>query len=149
MSFLPPLPRETADAFWRATAKDVGSGAKLLLAGWAGGVLTGTVTLALTMPRNQPHRAEVVKLLVDPAARRHGLARRLMARLETEALARGRTLLMLDTRAGDRAEALYRSMGWHELGVVPGHAVNKDGGFENTMFFWKNLRDGEDMSSEI
>ena len=97
------------------------------------------MTLALDMPENQPHRAEVAKLLVDPAARRNGLARRLMERLEQEAAAAGRPLLMLDTRAGDRAEALYRAMGWHAFGTVPGHAINKDGGFDDTTFFWKHL----------
>ncbi len=139
VSFLPPLAPDVARSFWLATARDVGAGGKLLLAGWVDGVLTGTVTLALAMPQNQPHRAEVAKLLVDPAARRTGLARRLMARLEIEAMKAGKTLLMLDTRAGGAAEGLYRSMRWHELGVVPGHALSKDGTYDDTVFFWKRL----------
>jgi len=139
VSFLPPLAPERAWEFWRATARDVAAGKKRLLAGWVDGVLAGTVTLVLEMPENQPHRADVAKLLVHPAARRHGLARRLMERLEQEALAAGRPLLMLDTRAGDRAERLYRSMGWTALGTVPGHAINKDGTFDDTAFFWKRL----------
>ena len=139
VSFLPPLAPETARTFWAGTARDVAAGDKILLAGWVDGILAGTVTLAVRMPQNQPHRAEVAKLLVDPAARRSGLARRLMARLEQEALAVGRPHLMLDTRAGDRAEALYRSMGWNELGIVPGHALSKDGIFEDTVFFWKKI----------
>ena len=139
VSFLPPLAPDTARGFWRETARDVASGKKILLAGWVGGVLAGTVTLSVNMPQNQPHRAEVAKLLVDPSIRRTGLARRLMARLEQEAMRVGRPLLMLDTRAGDRAEALYRSMGWTALGRVPGHALSKDGLFEDTAFFWKHL----------
>ena len=139
VSFLPPLAPERARDFWKATARDVAARRKILLAGWVDGVLAGTVTLSIATPENQPHRAEVAKLLVDPAFRRHGLARRLMARLEQEALNAGRPLLMLDTRAGDRAEALYRSMGWHELGQVPGHAAAKDGTFEDTFFFWKRV----------
>ena len=139
VSFLPPLAPEVARGFWRETARDIAAGKKILLAAWADGALAGTVTLSVAMPENQPHRAEVAKLLVDPAVRRHGLARRLMARLEQEARGVGRPLLMLDTRAGEGAEALYRSMGWNELGVVPGHALGKDGTYDDTVFFWKRL----------
>ena len=141
ISFLPPLAPETAQAFWRGTASKVAAGAHVLLAAWTGGVLAGTATLAMDMPQNQPHRAEVAKVLVDPAIRRRGLARALMTRVEQEALRAGRSLLMLDTRAGDRAEQLYRSMGWTELGTVPGHAVSAEGKLENTVFFWKRLVD--------
>ncbi len=139
VSFLPPLAPDTARDFWQATARDVAAGHKILLAGWVDGVLAGTVTLVVAMPQNQPYRAEVAKLLVDPAARRAGLARRLMTRLEQEAINAERPLLMLDTRAGSGGEALYRAMGWTLLGVVPGHAVNKDGGLDDTAFYWKRV----------
>ena len=139
VSFLPPLKRPDAESFWRETARDAASGRKILLAGWVDGVLAGTVTLVVDMPENQPHRAEVAKLLVDPTSRRTGLARRLMARLEQEAVRVGRPLLMLDTQAGDRAESLYRSTGWTELGTMPGHALDMDGTFSDTVFFWKHL----------
>jgi GNAT superfamily N-acetyltransferase len=140
--FLAPLAAEAARAFWQDTARDVAAGSKVLLAGWVDGVLAGTVTLALAWPQNQQHRAEVTKLLVHPSGRRHGLARRLMARLEVEAVRVGRTLLTLDTRAGDKAEQLYRSMGWTEYGRIPGYAVQADGTFEETLFFWKQLSAG-------
>jgi GNAT superfamily N-acetyltransferase len=81
----------------------------------------------------------VQKLLVHPDARRHGLARALMQRLEQEAVRVGRTLLTLDTRGGDKAENLYRDMGWQELGVIPGYSLQADGTFDNTVFFWKKL----------
>lgn len=139
VSFLAPLAPATARAFWQDTARDVATGQKVLLAGWVAGVLVGTVTLAFAWPQNQQHRAEVTKLLVHPAGRRHGLARRLMARLEVEARQAGRTLLTLDTRAGDKAEPLYRSMGWIEYGRIPGYAVQADGTFEETLFMWKQL----------
>jgi GNAT superfamily N-acetyltransferase len=139
VSFLPPLPLDTARAFWRNTAKDIAAGRRVLLAGWANGVLSGTVTLNFAAAQNQPHRADVQKLLVHPAARRTGLARSLMQRLEQEAMRAGRPLLTLDTRAGDNAESLYRSMGWQELGTIPGYALKADGTFENTRFFWKHL----------
>ena len=139
VSFLPPLAPDVARGFWRDAARDVATGKKILLAGWVDGVLAGTVTLAIAMPENQPHRAEVAKLLVDPAARRQGLARRLMGQLEKEALKVNRPLLMLDTRAGEGGEQLYRAMGWTELGVVPGHALGKNGTYDDTVFFWKKL----------
>jgi GNAT superfamily N-acetyltransferase len=137
VSFLPPLAPEEARGFWRRTASAVAAGTHILLVGWSGGVLAGTVTLALATPQNQPHRADVAKLLVHPDGRRRGLARRLMERLEQEAGRAGRTLLTLDTRAGDRAEALYRAMGWIELGRIPGYALKADGTFDETLFFWK------------
>lgn len=137
--FLPPLPRETASVFWQGTARDIAAGSKVLLAGWVGGVLAGTVTLVLVAAPNQPHRAEVATLLVDPAHRRRGLARRLMIRLEQEARAANRSLLTLDTRAGDPAERLYRAMAWREAGMVPGYALRPDGTCADTLFFWKCL----------
>jgi ribosomal protein S18 acetylase RimI-like enzyme len=101
--------------------------------------LLGTVTLALASPQNQQHRADVAKLLVHPDGRRHGLARRLMGRLELESAQAGRVLLTLDTRSGDRAEGLYRSMGWVELGRIPGHALAMDGTYDETVFMWKRV----------
>jgi GNAT superfamily N-acetyltransferase len=139
VSFLPPLAPDKAREFWRSTARDVAEGSKILIAGWADGVLAGTVTLALASPQNQPHRADVAKLLVHPNARRYGMARRLMGRLEQEAALVGRTLLTLDTRAGDRAEQLYRSMGWIEYGRIPDYALTMDGSYDETLFFWKRI----------
>lgn len=140
--FLPPLPRAAARGFWQAAARDVAAGSKVVLAGWAGGVLGGTVTLAFSQAQNQPHCAAASKLLVDPACRRHGLARRLMERVEHEARAAGRVLLTLETRQGDPAETLYRAMGWREVGVIPGYALMPDGRYDTTVFFWKRL-DGD------
>ncbi len=139
VSFLAPLAPAAARQFWQDTARELAGGHKVLLAGWVDGELAGTVTLVFAWPQNQQHRAEVTKLLVHPSGRRHGLARRLMARLELEAQRAGRTLLTLDTREGDKAEPLYRSMGWIEYGRIPGYAVQADGTFEETLFFWKQL----------
>ena len=139
VSFLPPLAPEAARTFWRGTVSKIAAGTHTLLAAWIGGVLAGTVTLAMDTPENQPHRADVAKLLVDPAIRRKGLARALMRRLEQESLRAGRPLVMLDTQAGGSAERLYRSMGWTELGTMPGHALHRDGTFGDTTFFWKNM----------
>ena len=139
VSFLPPLPRDTAIAFWTRAASAAAQGKRILLAGWVDGTLAGTVTLDLDTPPNQPHRADVGKLLVHPAARRRGLARLLMESLEAEARAAGRSLLVLDTKEGDAAEPLYRAMGWTEAGRVPDFAMNGDGSLSATIFFWKKL----------
>jgi len=139
VSYLPPLDAEVARGFWRGVTADVAAERRILLAGWLDGELAGTVHLLIGLPPNQPHRAEVQKLLVLPQARRHGLGRLLMARAEQEALAAGRTLLTLDTRAGDAAEALYRGTGWHEAGRIPGYALNADLSPCDTLFFWKRL----------
>jgi GNAT superfamily N-acetyltransferase len=143
VSFLPPLAPDVARGFWRGIAKDVAAGSHILLGGWVDGVLAGTATLAFAGPENQPHRADVQKLMVHPSGRRGGLARALMRRLEQGARRSGRTLLTLDTRAGDRAEGLYRSIGWTELGCIPGYALKSDGSFDDTLFVWKALSTGD------
>ena len=140
VSYLPPLAPETARGFWQRVSSGVASGRRVLLAAWLDGALAGTVQLDLDMPQNQPHRAEVAKLLVHPAARRHGVARALMARVEQAAREAGRSLLVLDTRHGDAAEALYRALGWQEAGVIPGYALDADGTPQATVFFWRALR---------
>jgi GNAT superfamily N-acetyltransferase len=137
VSYLPPLTSNVARAFWKRAGTDVAAGTRILLAAWDDAVLVGTVMLEFASSPNQPHRAEVQKLLVHPDARRRGLARALMARAEAEARRAGKTLLTLDTRAGDAAENLYRAMGWHEAGRIPGYALNADRTPCDTIFFWK------------
>lgn len=137
--FLPPLAPERARGFWRQVAADVALGKRLLLAAWSGGVLVGTVQLDLGTPENQPHRAELAKLLVHPDARRRGIGRALMQRAEQAAQRVGRSLLVLDTVAGDAGDALYRSLGWHEAGRIPGYALGADRALHDTLYFWKRL----------
>lgn len=139
VSFLPPLLPEVARDFWRGVAADVAAGRKLLLAAWRDGVLVGTAQLVLDMPQNQPHRADVAKVLIDPAARRRGIGRALMRRVEQAAQRLGRRLLVLDTPAGDAGEALCRSMGWQEVGAIPGFALDGHGAEHATIFFWKRV----------
>jgi GNAT superfamily N-acetyltransferase len=139
VSYLPPLAPDVARGYWKRAAADVAAGARVLLACWDDGVLAGTVMLELAFQPNQPHRAEVQKLLVHPSARRRGLARALMLRAEQEARRVGRSLLTLDTRAGDAAESLYRAMGWQEAGRIPGYALNADRTPCDTVFFWRQV----------
>ena len=141
VSFLPPLGRETALAFWRASATAVAEGRRVLLAAWEDGTLVGTVSLDLDTPANQTHRAELRTLLVDPAFRRRGLGRALLARAEREAAAAGRTLLTLEAHAGDPAEALGRAAGFTEAGRIPGYASDADGAPRAMVLFYKPLRD--------
>jgi GNAT superfamily N-acetyltransferase len=139
VSFMAPLAPEQAREFWRRVASDVASGKRILLVAWVEGKLVGCVTLNLDLPPNQPHRAEVQKLLVLRSTRRRGIARLLMQRAEQEANRAGRRLLTLDTVPGRAAEALYRSLGWQEVGRVPGFALDPDGTPCDTMFFWKSV----------
>ena len=139
VSYLPPLAPDVARAFWKRIAADVAAGTRILLAAWDDGVLVGTVMLEFAASPNQPHRAEVQKLLVHPSARRRGLARALMLRAEQEARRAGRSLLTLDTRAGDAAEHLYRALGWHEAGRIPGYALNADRTPCDTVLFWRQV----------
>jgi GNAT superfamily N-acetyltransferase len=139
VSFLPPLSLEKARAFWRKVSSGVAAGERVLLAAWLDGALVGTVQLDLGTPENQPHRADLAKLLVDPAARRRGVGRALMLRAEQAARGVGRRLLVLDASAGGDAEALYRELGWVEAGVIPGFALNADGTPCDTVFFWRRL----------
>jgi GNAT superfamily N-acetyltransferase len=141
VSYLPPLAPGVARAFWKRAATDVAAGTRILLAAWDDAVMVGTVMLEFASSPNQPHRAEVQKLLVHPDGRRRGVARALMARAEAEARRAGKTLLTLDTRAGDAAENLYRAMSWHEAGRIPGYALNADRTPCDTIFFWKAASD--------
>ncbi len=139
VSYLPPLAIEVARGFWKRISAEIAAGTRILLAAWHDATLVGTVMLEFAVSPNQPHRGEVQKLLVHPDARRRGVARALMTRLETEAQHAGKTLLTLDTRAGDAAERLYCDMGWHEAGRIPGFALNADGVPCETVFFWKSV----------
>ncbi|MBM3587607.1 MAG: GNAT family N-acetyltransferase [Alphaproteobacteria bacterium] len=141
VSFLPPPGTEASQAFWRRSLADIALDRKAIWVAWADGVLVGTVTLDLAMPPNQPHRAEVGKLLVHPEAQRRGVGHALMAALETEAMQRGWRLLTIDTRADDAGEALYRSLGFQEAGRIPGFALNADGSAAATIFFYKQIGD--------
>jgi GNAT superfamily N-acetyltransferase len=140
VSFLPPLAFPAARAFWRRVGTDVAAGTRMLFAAWADGELVGTVQLDLGMPPNQPHRAEVGKLLVMAKARRRGIARLLMEAAEREAASARRNLLVLDTRAGDAAEPLYRALGWTEAGRIPGYALDADGTECDTVIFYRRAQ---------
>jgi len=123
VSFILPFSLDDARAFWRdQVVPRVAAGTRRVLVARLGSRIVGTVQLDLATPPNQAHRAEVLKLLVHPDARRQGVARALMIAVEGVARDANRTLLTLDTRTGDLAEPLYLSMGFLRVGVIPNYA---------------------------
>lgn len=142
VSFMWPLPRERALDFWRDVAQGVQRGERALLVAEdpaRAGRIVGTVQLILALPDNQPHRADVAKMLVHRSARRRGLGALLLAALEDVARAEGRDLLVLDTATGGDAERLYARAGWQRVGSVPRYALMPRGGDCATTFFYKQL----------
>jgi len=139
VSFMQPLPRSHAVAFWRRIADEAARGTRALLVGEIGDGIVGTVQLVLDQPENQPHRADLAKLLVHRRARRLGVGERLMRAAEEVARESGKSLLVLDTASAD-AERLYTRLGWVRCGVVPGYALLPQGGLCDTTFFYRELR---------
>ena len=140
VSFMSPLSRDEARAFWNRVAVDAAAGERaLLVARDDSGRIVGTVQLVLAQPPNQPHRADLAKLLVHRDARRQGVAEALMHAIEPVALAEGKWLLVLDT-ASDTAERLYTRLGWTRVGTVPDFALLPQGGLCDTVFFFKSLK---------
>ena len=139
VSFLPPLSQDVARAYMRGIASQVAQGRCVLLGGWSGGVLGGTVRVQLDTPPNQPHRADIAKLLVHPACRRRGLARALMSAAEAAAQQARRSLLTLDTETGAAGERLYAGLGWTAAGCIPGYAQDAAGQPVDATLFYKAL----------
>jgi ribosomal protein S18 acetylase RimI-like enzyme len=140
VSFLQPFPQAEAERFFVGCAAAVAAGTRRLLVARDAAGLLGTVQVDLATPPNQRHRAEVMKLLVRPAARRRGAARALMLRAEAVVRAAGRSLITLDTAEGSAAEPLYRGLGFTAAGVIPGYALSADrAALEATVIFWKRL----------
>lgn len=140
VSFMLPMARATALKFWQGVADGVARGERvLLIAQDRQGAIVGTVQLITAQPENQPHRADVAKMLVHRSARRQGVAQRLMAGIDTAAREHGKTVLALDTVTGGDAERLYQRAGWQRVGVVPKFALMPDGAFCATTFFYKHI----------
>ena len=138
VSFMPPLTLERAAEWWRTSIDAAHEKAVTLVARDDEGIV-GCVQLHPAWAPNQPHRADIAKLLVHRRARRKGVGALLMRAIEEHARAAGFTLLVLDTKRGDGAEALYRREGWIEVGVIPKYALNPDGSWCDTVVFYKAL----------
>ncbi|SFT64383.1 Acetyltransferase (GNAT) domain-containing protein [Kosakonia arachidis] len=138
VSFMHPLSREKSRQFWSDVAASVARGERIVLVAQdEQGEIVGTVQMVLDQPENQPHRADVAKLLVHEKARRQGLANRLMAALEHAARENGKTVLVLDTSTGSGAEHFYQQSGWQRAGEIPRYALMPDGNVTGTTIFYK------------
>jgi GNAT superfamily N-acetyltransferase len=140
VSFMASLSRAEAESFFENVLEGVQKADRILLAAFLDSQLVGTVQILVSTPPNQPHRADIAKLLVLRSARGKGIGRRLMERVEEVSRLAGKTLLVLDTATGDQAETLYVRLGWTRTGVIPGYAMYPDGRWCDTSFFWKRLR---------
>ena len=138
VGFMRPLSLEQALAFWRRVGCDVECGARALLVAEDASGIIGTVQVVLEQPENQPHRADISKMLVHRRARRRGVGAALMQAAEDAARQSRKSLLVLDTASAD-AERLYARMGWTLVGVIPDYALWPGGGLCPTSVFYRQL----------
>ncbi|MER8650505.1 GNAT family N-acetyltransferase [Mesorhizobium sp. M0586] len=139
VSFMHPLSRQAAETFWSNSLMTAERGERAVLGAWYGDALVGTVTLLLDFPDNQPHRAEIAKLMTRVEHRGKGIASRLMRAAETLAVEKGRTLLVLDTATEEGASGLYEKLGFTLTGEIPDFALKPHGGLTGTLIYWKRI----------
>jgi ribosomal protein S18 acetylase RimI-like enzyme len=139
VSFMHPLDPLAADAYWDGALTAAARDKRVVLGAWDGDVLAATVTLLLDLPPNQPHRAEIAKLMTRPSYRGRGIATSLMRAAETIAVELGRTLLVLDTAVDGGAAHLYHRLGYTLTGEIPDYAFKPHGGLTGTLVFWKRI----------
>ncbi len=139
VSFMHPLARDRAVGFWRRVAAGVAAGERALLVAADAQGLCGTVQLALDQPENQPHRADVAKMLVHRRARRLGLGAALLRAAEATARACGKSLLVLNAVTGGEGARLYERLGWERVGEIPRYALLPRGGLTGTTVYYRDL----------
>jgi len=138
VSFMQPMTRDKAMAFWRGVAASAGRGERVLFVAQEGGRIVGTVQVVFDMPENQPHRGDVCKMLVHGSMRRRGIGEALMRAAEDASRRAGKSLLVLDTASAD-AERLYERCGFRRVGTIPNYALLPQGGYCDTVYFYKEL----------
>ena len=139
VGFMDPLSRDRAAAFWRRVARAVAAGERALLIAEDARGLCGTVQLLLDQPDNQPHRADLSKMLVHRRARRRGLGASLLRAAEATACECGKTLLVLDAVTDGDGARLYERLGWQRVGAIPGYALFPRGGLCSTTVYYRNV----------
>jgi ribosomal protein S18 acetylase RimI-like enzyme len=139
VSFMHPVAVETAEAYWDGALAAAARGERVVLGAWDGEVLAGTVTLLLDCPPNQPHRAEIAKLMTRLSHRGGGVATALMRAAEGIAVERQRTILVLDTATDGGASGLYAGLGFTLVGEIPDYALKPHGGLTGTLIYWKRI----------
>jgi ribosomal protein S18 acetylase RimI-like enzyme len=146
VGFMHPLQPAAARAFWEVALAAAARGERIVLGAWDGEVLAGTVSLLLACPPNQPHRAEISKLMTRPSHRGRGVAVALMRAAEALAVEQGRTLLVLDTATDGGASRLYEGLGFTFAGEIPDYALKPHGGLTATRIYWKRIGGGAAMA---
>ncbi|MBI5032345.1 MAG: GNAT family N-acetyltransferase [Chloroflexi bacterium] len=139
VGFLPPLDQHIASDYWADVFRAIEKQSRILLVARHGSTIVGTAQLDLCTRQNGSHRAEVMKLLVHTAWRRQGIGEMLMQAIEQQARHAHRTTLVLDTRAGDPSEKLYRKLGYTCAGIIPQYVHNESGALEATAIFYRLL----------
>jgi ribosomal protein S18 acetylase RimI-like enzyme len=139
VSFMHPLAPERARAFWNSALAAADRGERIILGAFDADVLAGTVTLLLDCPPNQPHRAEIAKMMTRPSHRHRGIASALLSEAERLAVQRKRTLLVLDTATIDGASRLYERHGYTFAGEIPDYALTPFGELTGTRLYWKRI----------
>jgi ribosomal protein S18 acetylase RimI-like enzyme len=143
ISFMHPVSQEKALAFWKNIATGVAAKERILLvARDEHGVIIGTVQSVLAQPENQPHRADIAKMMVHPRARRRGIAEALMREIERLTFAAGKSVMVLDTETDQAASFLYKKLGWQVAGHIPDYALKPHGGLCSTTYFYKRVAAG-------
>jgi GNAT superfamily N-acetyltransferase len=141
VGFMDPLTPDRAVAFWRRVAQGVAADGRALLVAEDAQGLCGTVQLIFDLPENQPHRADLAKMLVHRRARRRGLGAALVQAAEATARECGKSLLVLDAVTGGDAARLYERLGWQRVGDIPRYALMPRGGFCSTTVYYRDLGD--------
>ncbi len=141
VSFMHPLSQEDAEKFWSNALNAADRGERIVLGAFDGDRLVGTVTLLLDLPPNQPHRAEIAKMMTRVSHRHRGIATALLREAEGIAIARDRWLLVLDTAEDEGAAGLYERMGFKLSGLIPDYALKPHGGLTGTLIYWKRLQE--------
>ncbi|MEZ9179857.1 N-acetyltransferase family protein [Vibrio cyclitrophicus] len=139
VGFLTPINRQEIESYWDSVSTDLALGSRKLFLAYSEGFITGSVQLSLCSKANGSHRGEVEKLMVHTKHRDKGVSKQLMAAMEYEAANLNLSLLVLDTRLGDVASSLYRSVGYTEAGQIPQFARSSNGELESTVYFYKVL----------
>jgi acetyltransferase len=137
IGFIAPLSISEADEYWKSVENDLSDSSKVMFLAQDKGQIIGTVQLSLCKKKNGLHRAEVEKLMVHTSARGKGAGKALMLELESKAQSIKKSLLVLDTRKGDVASSLYEAIGYQLAGEIPEFASNSDGGFDSTLYYYK------------
>jgi ribosomal protein S18 acetylase RimI-like enzyme len=139
VSFMHPLSASDASAFWTGALAAAVRGERIVLGAFDVAMLVGTVSLLLDCPPNQPHRAEIAKMMTRVSHRGRGVAAALLREAEVLAEGRGRTLLTLDTAADGGAAGLYEKAGFIYAGEIPDFALKPHGGLTGTRLYWKRI----------